>query len=512
LTDGYSEHRSADRLAIDSQLGDTPPAQLAVHVAAAVKAAPAFGATSPEARASMLRLVADRLVGAADDLVPLAIDESHLPEGRLQGELRRTTFQLRLMASTLLDGGYLDATIDNPNPTWPSGARPDLRRILRPLGPVVVFAASNFPFAFSVAGGDTASALAAGCPVILKAHPGHVRLSAATGRVVGAALRDAGAPEGVWAVVYGEQAGRDAVCHPGITAGAFTGSLRGGRALFDLAVSRPVPIAFFGELGSVNPVFVTRAAFAQRSAEILAGYVDSFTLGAGQFCTKPGILLVPAERGADDQLRSLVLARTAAPLLNDSIATAYREGLDRLMQDPSVAAVVEGNEGNDAAPTPSLLSTTAADLVARPDALMVECFGPTSLLVTYTDEEELLQAARAFDGQLTAAIHAEDHDPIAAPLLEILTGRAGRVLWNEWPTGVSVTWAMQHGGPYPATTAPQTTSVGAAAIGRFLRPVAYQSVPDHLLPAALQDANPLRLPRRVDGQLTVPTRLTDRPY
>jgi NADP-dependent aldehyde dehydrogenase len=481
---------------------DTAPDELSVRLAAASAAAGPWGEVSSGERAECLRVVADRLDAAADELIPLAIEETHLTLGRLSGELSRTTFQLRLFAQFLEEGSQLEATIDHPDPTWPPGPRPDLRRLLVPVGPVVVFAASNFPFAFSVAGGDTASAWAAGCPVVLKAHPGHPRLSARTGTIVLDALGACSAPEGAFTVIYGEEAGRAAVTAEEIRAGAFTGSLAGGRALFDLAASRSTPIPFYAEMGSLNPVFVTAGAMQVRGDEILAGFVESFTLSAGQFCTKPGLLFLPAATVDDGRLSKVLdLHRVGAPLLNEHIHRGYVTQLQRLRDHPGVRTVVGDAESAGAEPTPTLLATTVPELLDGRDELLVECFGPASLVVSYADDQELLAGATAFGGQLTAAVHGEETDAVVPALLAILAARAGRVIWNGWPTGVSVTWAMQHGGPYPATTAPLHTSVGTAAIHRFLRPVSFQSVPERFLPAALRDANPHGIPRRVDGHV-----------
>jgi NADP-dependent aldehyde dehydrogenase len=470
-------------------------------VAAASAAAEEWAQTPRADRARGLMIIADRLDAAAGELVPIAIAETHLAEARLRGELRRTTFQLRLFAEVLLDGSCLDARIDHADPEWPMGApRPDLRRILVPLGPVVVFAASNFPFAFGVAGGDTASALAAGCSVLLKVHPGHPRLSAATGSVVTGALRDAGAPEGLFTLLYGDEAGRAALQAPGVKAGAFTGSIRGGRALFDLASSRPEPIPFFGELGSINPVFVTRSAAENRAAQIVEGFIASFTLGAGQFCTKPGVLLAPADSGLTSELASSQLP-DPAPLLNDRIADGHRQTRDMLTSHPEVTVLAAGDDkaGEDA-PSPRVLRTTATALLQNLEELFQECFGPTVLVVEYDTEDELIAVADAIDGQLTATLVAEPDDEIVPELVRRLVPKAGRLLWNQWPTGVSVTHAQQHGGPYPATTAPATTSVGTAAISRFLRPVTYQGFPEQLLPGELHDASPSAPPRLVDGR------------
>jgi NADP-dependent aldehyde dehydrogenase len=398
------------------------------------------------------------LDGADDELVALAITETHLTETRLRGELVRTTFQLRFLAAVIEEGDYLQACIDTPDEIWPPGARPDLRRFLRPLGPVAVFAASNFPFAFSVAGGDSASALAAGCPVVLKAHPGHRRLSARCGEIVCQALHDAGAPDGTFAVVEGDRAGRALITHPDISAVAFTGSAKVGRMLFDIAVGRLRPIPFYGELGSVNPVFVTMRAAAARLDEILSGYVASFTLGAGQFCTQPGILLLPAGVLDRDRIRTMVGAQPSAELLNDRIDGAYQEALAALRHHPTVEVIAEGSRQPDGARTPTLLLTTVEGLVSDAEHLLAECFGPVSLMTEYSEETQLIEVAEMLEGQLTATVHGEIDDVVVPGLLDTLAEKAGRIIWNGWPTSLAVTWAIQHGGPYPATTSPLHTA------------------------------------------------------
>lgn len=477
----------------------TTDAELENHLAAAHAAAAPLAALRPADRARLLDAVADALDGAVEELVPLAQQETRLAEARLRGELKRTTFQLRLFGEVLRDGGYLDARIDHADPEWPMGApRPDLRRLRVPVGPVVVFAASNFPFAFSVAGGDTASAIAAGSPVVLKAHSGHPELSKATAAVVVSALSAAGAPEGTFALITGTAAGSAALQDPRVKAGAFTGSIPGGRALFDIASSRPEPIPFFGELGSNNPVFVTEAAAAERGAEIAEAFVGSFTMGAGQFCTKPGTLFVPASSGMVEALRLAALPG-AAPLLNDRIQSGYAEVLQDLQSHPRMTVLAQGEDSLADPPSPTLLLTTAADMLADPHGLQAECFGPTAVVVEYDDGSRLPEIAETFEGQLTATVHGTDSCEVSG-LLDVLARKAGRVLWNQWPTGVSVTYAQQHGGPYPATTAAGSTSVGTAAIERFLRPVAYQGFPQHLLPEAVRDDNPLGVPQLVDGR------------
>jgi NADP-dependent aldehyde dehydrogenase len=483
----------------DAHPDDTSADELDRLVAAAADAAPRLVGSQPADRAGWLEHLAARLDAAAEELVPLAARETNLGRERLQGELQRTTFQLRLFAEVLRDGSFLQVTIDHADPDWPMGPRPDLRRMQRPIGPVAVYAASNFPFAFSVAGGDTASTLAAGCPMLLKASPSHPELSTATGGLVADALTEAGAPGGTFAVVQGFETGTALVQDPRIRAAAFTGSLRGGRALFDLAVSRPEPIPFYGELGSVNPAFVTPDG-ARQADDLAAGFVNSVSLGNGQFCTKPGLLFVPAGSGLDERIAALAGDRPAAPMLSEHIRSGFSEALARLAERPGVR-VIAGQVGQSGDPAPTVLAATVSDVLADPDALTAECFGPGALVVSYASEEELLAAARAFDGQLTATIHGSGQEPVSSALLEALTERVGRVVWNGWPTGVSVTYAQHHGGPYPATTSVQTTSVGTAAIDRFLRPVTYQDAPAELLPPALREDNPWHLPRRVDGVL-----------
>ncbi|GAB3609240.1 aldehyde dehydrogenase (NADP(+)) [Humibacter ginsengiterrae] len=476
-------------------------ADLDAAMAGAVEAAPVLAASTPAERATWLRAIADALDADTATLVPLAMRESHLLEQRLKGELVRTTFQLRLFAELLERGAYLEATIDHADPDWGMGPRPDLRRMLRPLGPAAVFAASNFPFAFSVAGGDTAAAIAAGCPVIVKAHSAHPELSHAVAAHVSAALKASGAPEGAFALVEGRQVGRDLVLHPDLTVATFTGSLHGGRALFDLAASRPTPIPFYGELGSVNPVFVTAAAAAERADAIATGFAGSMTLGVGQFCTKPGVLLVPRDAGLENLVVEAVKTTSGGEMLDAKIRDGFFDSLDPLAGRDDVALLV-GDPSHADVPTPTVYGTDAATLLAYPTELLEEHFGPAALLVRYDSPAEALAVADVLEGQLTATVQGADDDADAAALVAALADKAGRVLYNGWPTGVSVTYAQQHGGPYPATTAPHFTSVGTASIARFLRPVAYQDVPDAALPPALQNDNPWHLPRTVDGEYT----------
>ena len=478
----------------------TTAAALETILADAATAYDSWAQTSRADRARVLNAVAERLDAAADELVAIAQVETHLPEGRLRGELKRTTFQLRLFGEVLTEGGYLDARIDHADPHWPMGApRPDLRRQLEPLGPVVVFAASNFPFAFSVAGGDTAAALAAGCSVVLKAHSGHPQLSQRTGELVVEALQAAGAPDGLFAVIFGTESGRVALLDPRVKAGSFTGSIPGGRALFDLASSRPEPIPFYGELGSTNPVFVTEHADAARAEAIAEQFLGSMTMGAGQFCTKPGVLLVPEGSSIPAVLQGLAKP-AAAPLLNQRIQSGYVSVLDERLSHPDITVLARDDAALADPPSPTLLQTGIDALLGDLEGLFAECFGPTAVIVTYAEESQLLEVARVIDGQLTATIIGEGDEAVLPELVRLLARRAGRLLWNQWPTGVSVTYAQQHGGPYPATTAAGTTSVGTAAITRFLRPVAYQGFPQGLLPDELTDDPQTSIPRRVNGR------------
>lgn len=492
----------------DTPISQTPAAEVEGHCQAAAAASAELAdlaAWPPSRRAGLLRGVAEVLDASARELASLADAETSLGSARLTGEVARTTWQLRLLADVVTDGAFLEVIIDHARAAEGPQARPDLRRMLQPIGPVAVYAASNFPFAFSVAGGDTAAALAAGCPVVVKAHPGHPRTSRRTAELVLDACRAAGAPGGTFGLVHGFEAGRQLVTDPRIKAAAFTGSGRGGRALFDLAASRPDPIPFYGELGSINPVFVTAAAVAARGGEIAAGFVGSVTLGYGQFCTKPGLLFLPAGHGLADALADAVRSVATARMLTSEISDGFRSGARDIAATDGVrllAAAPDGppEPGPAAALAPRLYAAAAADVIRQP-RLAQECFGPSSVVAEYRDEDELIEAAAAIPGSLAAAVHAEPGDEkLSRRLLEVLQARAGRIVWNGWPTGVAVTWAMHHGGPWPATTGSIHTSVGPTALRRFLVPVTFQGTPADLLPGALQDENPLGLPRRVDGQ------------
>jgi NADP-dependent aldehyde dehydrogenase len=472
-------------------------AELDASVEAAHAAFEKARLAGPGTRAAWLEGVAAGLEDDAADLVDLAVAETHLAESRLQGELKRTVFQLRIFADEIRRGEHFDATIDHDDAAWGMGPRPDLRRYNVPLGVVGVFGASNFPFAFSVMGGDSASALAAGCAVVHKAHDGHRELAVRTAETVTAALEAAGAPSGLFSLVTGRQAAEALVDHPLVKAIGFTGSTAGGRALFDRAAARPEPIPFFGELGGINAVFVTGNAWAARRDEIVTGYAGSFTLGMGQFCTKPGVLFVPAGQTDEvrDSLRNALRDFAPAQLLSERLHQGYRQAVGALRDTAGVQVLLDGDFAE--APAPTVLLTTSEAVRRDPGILRQEMFGPASLVVQYSDGSELAGLAGLLEGQLTTTLQAEAGDDIAE-LAGRLADISGRLLWNGWPTGVTVSYAQHHGGPYPATTS-GTTSVGTAAIRRFLRPVAYQSFPQPRLPEPLQDANPWNVPQRVDG-------------
>jgi NADP-dependent aldehyde dehydrogenase len=459
----------------------------------AAAAAHPFASLPDARRAELLDAVADALDAAADELVAVSGEETALPEGRLRGELARTTAQLRKFGDVVREGGYLEATIDHADPS-DVPPRPDLRRVLRPIGPVAVFAASNFPFAFSVAGGDTASALAVGCPVIVKTHPGHPRTSELTARLVAEALAEA--PEGVFHTVAGFEQGLVLVDAEPIEAVAFTGSLRAGRALLERCTARPRPIPFYGELGSLNPVVVTPDADAARGVELAAGLAGSFQLGDGQFCTKPGLVFVPEGSALEAALPAHV-AVGEPRMLTQAIADGYETGRQRASAIPGVEVIA----GGGSATAPTVLAADAATLLAH-DELLDEVFGPVTVLVRYRDAAALDAALGMLEGSLTMTLHAEPGEDITG-LADWAASRAGRVLFGGWPTGVAVSWAQHHGGPWPATNT-VFTSVGATAVRRFLRPVTYQDAPASVLPPALRDDNPLGIPRRVDGVLQLP--------
>jgi len=470
------------------------------------RAAYEFNASGRDGRARMLEAIADSLDADRDVLVQTADHETGLGTPRLNAELSRSIFQFRLFAEALREGSYIEAMIDYATKTA-LGAAPDLRRMLVPLGPVAVFGSSNFPFAFSVAGGDTASALAAGCPVVLKAHSSHPLTSLRSFEALSSGLAGAGAPDGTIGLVFGQAAGRVLVAHPAIKAVGFTGSLAAGEALQSVINHRDDPIPFYGELSSLNPFVITANAAGARSAQIAQGLFTSFTGSAGQLCTKPGIAFVPTGQGGDslvEAIRDLVNRAEGQVLLNRRILDAYREISERLINRGGAVvaarrATAEPETGGFLA-EPTLLTTSATHITRE---LTEECFGPLIVVARYQNLEELDDALRKLPSSLTATIHAADDEPeLLKELTDRLAPRSGRIVYNGFPTGVRVTWAQNHGGPWPATNSLHT-SVGVTAIRRFLRPFAWQDAPQSVLPEELRDG-PVAVPRRLDGRIVLP--------
>lgn len=467
----------------------------------AAAAAPAYDTRGRGFRATLLRAIADELEQRRERIVQVGVRETALTEQRLNGELTRTVYQARMFADLVEEGSFLEATIDHAQDT-PMGPGPDLRRMLVPLGPVAVFGASNFPLAFSVPGGDTIAALAAGCPVVVKAHSSHPALSQLTYDAMTTAAAAVSAPDGLLGLVFGLGAGIDLVTHPGIKAVGFTGSLAGGRALMDAIARRPEPIPFYGELSSVNPIVVSHGAAAARADQIAEGLVGSVLGSAGQLCTKPGIVLVPAGQGGDRLIElagKLVGSAPAATLLNGRISEAYDKISSDLTNGSDALLVAEGEAATGPGYTvsPRLLEISASSISSRE---VEECFGPLTMFCRYRPDE-LTSVLEGLPGSLTATIHAEDDEiEWTTRLSRVLREKAGRLLYNGYPTGVLVSWAQHHGGPWPAATTSLHTSVGTTAVRRFQRPVTWQSAPDSVLPVELRDADP-GIIRRIDGVL-----------
>ncbi|RFA22052.1 aldehyde dehydrogenase family protein [Subtercola boreus] len=463
------------------------------------RASELWASTTPLERSAALNRVASFLAERADEAVAVAARETLIPADRLAGEFTRTIKQVRLAAEVVAEGSWLDISITEENAEAKPPVR-DHRRMNVPLGPVLVFAASNFPFAFGVVGTDTASAWAAGCAVVAKGHPGHPELARLLETLVSAALSESGLPAALFTLVEGDELAVEVLKHPHIAAGAFTGSIRGGVALTRVAEERPVPIPFYAEMGSVNPVIVTPRAWAARRAEIEAGLVSSMTVSNGQLCTSPGILFAPGPGVTGEHLLTLLQGTSAAPMVTESVAREFHAGIGRLAETKGVTGVPGVTGSRDPAArsaTPVLWSASVA--VARTDpSVFQERFGPSSVIVSYDDLDDVLDTIDALDGQLTASVFAEDEDDITA-LVEHLGRRVGRVLLNDWPTGVAVSWSMHHGGPWPASSNAMYGSVGAEAIRRFLRPVAYQNFDEGRLPAAVQSSNPWGVSQRVNG-------------
>jgi len=489
---------------------ETPVADVPALVGAAVAAFGDPALADRARRAEALRGAAAALRAAGDELRELCEAESGLPAGRVAGELERTCVQLELFAGVVDAGDELEAIIDPADPDAKPLPRPDLRRMLVPIGPVAVFGASNFPLAFGVAGGDTAAAIAAGCPVIAKGHPSQPGVNEHVGRCVAGAARDAGLPPGTYATVQGTavELGEALVDADGIAAVGFTGSTRAGRALFDRAARRATPIPVYAEMGSLNPAVLTLAALEARAPAIREGLLASVTFAAGQLCTKPGVVFVPSGPVGDAFVADVVTAldeADAGVMLNERLRDGFVESTEALAGRPGVRRLTANSRAEEPGfrHTPAALEVDATAL-AKDREMREECFGPAVLFVRYGGEPDLYPALAAFDGQLSAAVFAQsdEDEALIGVLTRLLTARVGRLVFDAFPTGVAVAWAMHHGGPYPATTSPDHTSVGLTSTRRFMRPVCWQSAPQHALPLPLRDENPAGIWRRIDGRLT----------
>ena len=462
--------------------------------------------TTLEQRAAFLEQIAQNILDIGPTLIERAMQESGLPQARLEGERGRTVGQLRLFAKVVRDGHFLATALDSALPQR-SPPRPDLRLRKIGLGPVAVFGASNFPLAFSVAGGDTASALAAGCPVVVKAHGAHPGTSELMGKAIQAAVASCGLHQGVFSLLFGDgrTVGQALVSHPAIKAVGFTGSRQGGMALVRAAAQRAEPIPVYAEMSSINPMFMLADAMSTRAGDIGRGFIDSLTMGAGQFCTNPGLIIAlegPALDTFCDAAATALQAKTASTMLTPGIHAAFKQGVQRLEGTEGVSLLARGQDGTSACAGQAALFATDAATFLADASLEEEIFGASALIVRCSDAAQFKQIAEHLDGQLTATVFLTENDRNAAQaLLPTLERKAGRILINSYPTGVEVSHAMVHGGPFPATSDSRGTSVGASAIERFLRPVSYQDLPAYLLPASLQDANPLGLWRVRDGAL-----------
>ncbi|WP_413653752.1 aldehyde dehydrogenase (NADP(+)) [Mycobacterium sp. RTGN6] len=484
--------------------GDASHVEAACAAAAAAFAA--YRSTTSEQRAQFLEAVAANIEARAATIIARAVAETGLPEGRITGEVGRTTGQLRLFAAVLREGSWTGARIDPAQPDRTPLPRADIRQRAVPLGPVAVFGASNFPLAFSVAGGDTASALAAGCPVVVKAHDAHPGTSELVAHAIADAVAAQGLPAGTFSLLFGSGPGLGTalVTDPRIKAVGFTGSRSGGTALVAAAAARPEPIPVYAEMSSINPVFLLDGALTTRGADLGRAFVASLVMGSGQFCTNPGLVIAVDGPGLDafvTAARDALAGSAATPMLTPTIAESYAAGVGALSAEADL--LVRGDAGDNATACRAALFSTDAASFRSSEVLQAEVFGASSLVVRCADADEMNVVAAALEGQLTATVHADESDyPEAARLLPTLETKAGRILFDGWPTGVEVGYAMVHGGPHPATSDSRTTSVGARAIERFLRPVAYQDVPKALLPSVIADGNPDGLWRRIDGQLT----------
>ncbi|WP_426329548.1 aldehyde dehydrogenase (NADP(+)) [Pedobacter sp. R-06] len=458
-------------------------------------------------KAAFLEAIADEIIGLGDELITVCCAESGLPKGRIEGERGRTVGQLKLFADLLKEGSWLDARIETANSDRLPLPKPDIRSMQIALGPVVVFGASNFPLAFSVAGGDTASALAAGCCTIVKAHPAHLVTSSLIGKAINKAAIATEMPDGVFSLLFGDGPvlGAQLVKHPGIKAVAFTGSFGAGKAIYDMAVRRETPIPVYAEMGSTNPVFILPRALSEKPQLLAKAFSSSVTLGVGQFCTNPGMLIyesADAAPGFIQQLEEEFGQTLGGVMLTGDIHKSYTVGVEKRSEMSGVEILAKGNYTADLIIASPVLFKITSDLLKVYPDLSEELFGPTSVVVEASAKKDIIEIAKNLSGHLTATVHGTDSDLVEyKDLLDILEQKVGRLLINGFPTGVEVCSAMVHGGPFPATTDQKTTSVGTAAIFRFTRPVCYQNMPDQLLPNELKNANPLKIWRLVNGNL-----------
>jgi alpha-ketoglutaric semialdehyde dehydrogenase len=492
---------------IETNFYESTADEVNVAVTKADEAFQVYRNKSGKEKAQFLETIAEEILAMGDDLIRRCMEETGLPEARLVGERGRTVNQLKLLAQLVREGSWVDARLDSADPERKPLPKPDVRSMLRPLGPVGIFGASNFPLAFSVAGGDTASALAAGCTVVVKGHPAHPGTSELVGLAIQRALKKCNLPAGTFSLVQGRSTavGLAIVQHPLITAIGFTGSYRGGKAIFDEANKRPVPIPVYAEMGSTNPVFILPGALKERKEKIATDLAASVTQGTGQFCTNPGLVISQSSEDQKHFFSSLVNSVTnieAGTMLTPEICNAYTNGVERLSAHPEITTAAKGkaSDGNGSKGQAYVLQTSVPSFLKHHE-FEEEIFGPSTLAVTASTKEELLQAANNLRGHLTATLHASESDlKEYSDLISILEQKVGRLILNGYPTGVEVTHAMVHGGPFPSTTDSKTTSVGTGAITRFVRPVCYQNFPSLLLPAELQDGNPSNIWRLINGE------------
>ncbi|MEO7043977.1 MAG: aldehyde dehydrogenase (NADP(+)) [Ferruginibacter sp.] len=455
-------------------------------------------------KAVFLEKIAEEIINTGDELITVCCNETGLPKGRIEGERMRTANQLKMFASLLREGSWVDARIETALPDRAPLPKPDIRSMLTAIGPVVVFGASNFPLAFSVAGGDTASALAAGCPVIVKAHSAHPATSALVGKAIQAAAKKTNMPDGVFSLLFGDgkNVGIQLVVHPQIKAVGFTGSFAGGKALFDAAAKRESPIPVYAEMGSTNPVFILPEALKEKADAIAAGFSGSVTLGVGQFCTNPGMLIYEKETtDFSEKIKEAFTKTSGGAMLAENIFKSYESGIAKHNSIAGVNEIAKGNKMEGSNYAQPVLFKTSSTILNEHTELGEEIFGPTSIIVEANSKEDLLDIAKKLSGHLTATVHGTENDLAAnTDLLDILEQKVGRIVINGYPTGVEVCSAMVHGGPYPSTTDSRSTSVGTAAIFRFTRPVCFQSLPDKFLPTELQNKNILNIDRLVNSE------------